>query len=134
MSETKNKRNIVFYDGECGFCHSTVSFILKRRKTAFYFIPLQSKKAREMLNAHQIIPDLSTVYYLRENRLYERSSAAMQIAKGLKGLYPLMIIFYVIPPFIRNAVYSGIARRRHKLRKGYCYLPKAEERKFFLDE
>jgi len=64
--------------------------------------------------------------------VYERSSAALQVCKGLKGLYPALVIFYVVPKFLRDAFYNFIAKRRHKLRKGFCVLPTNEERIYFL--
>ncbi|MBD3635881.1 MAG: DUF393 domain-containing protein [Crocinitomicaceae bacterium] len=123
---------IVFYDGECGFCNSTVQFILKKRKRDFYFCALQSELAQKLLSEHDVNIEMDTIYYLKDGKLYERSSAALQISKGLKGLYPILVVFYVIPRFIRDAVYNLIARRRHKIRAGYCALPQPEEQSFFI--
>lgn len=127
----KNKK-VIFYDGDCGFCNSTVQFILKKRKTEFYFMALQHPEANEILKMHNIQINLDTFYYLNHDKVYERSSAALQVSKGLKGLYPALIIFYAVPKFIRDAFYNFIAKRRHKLRNGFCVLPKDEERKYFL--
>lgn len=131
--EPKNiPENLVFYDGDCGFCNSSVQFILSKKKKPFYFIPLQAERTRDLLNPFEITINLDTIYFLSEGKLYDRSSAALRIAKGLKGLYPLLFAFYIVPKFIRDAIYNFIARRRHKLRAGYCMIPKPEDEKYFI--
>jgi len=52
----------------------------------------------------------------------------------MRGAWPLMVIFVIIPPFMRNWVYDFIARRRQKLfgRVESCALLKNEDRKRFL--
>ena len=131
--EHQSKDSIVFYDGDCGFCNSSVQFILNKRKKEFYFSPLQSDFAKNKLEQSGIKINMDTIYYAKSGKVYERSSAAMQICKGLKGLWPIMVIFYVVPRFIRDAVYNSIAKRRHRIRAGYCMLPSAEEQKLFIE-
>lgn len=128
----ENIDSVVFYDGDCGFCNSSIQFILNKRKRRFYFSPLQSEFAEEKLKKFGIKINLDTIYYSKNGKLYERSSAAIQICKGLRGLWPMMLVFYVVPRFIRDAVYNAIARRRHRIRAGYCMIPTPEERKLFI--
>ena len=130
--EQENLDSIVFYDGDCGFCNSSVQFILNKRKKTFYFCPLQSDFAKDRLREAGIKINMDTIYFLKNGKVYERSSAALQICKGLIGLWPMMVIFYVIPRFIRDAVYNAVAKRRHKIREGYCMLPSEEEQKLFI--
>lgn len=133
MSEEKYD-SIVFYDGDCGFCNSTVQLILKKRKREFHFSALQSNFAKKELSQYGILIQIDTIYFTRNGKCFERSSAALQIAKGMKGLYPLLVGFYIIPRFIRDWVYNGIAKRRHRIAKGYCAIPKEEEKKFFIKD
>ncbi|MCG8576018.1 MAG: DUF393 domain-containing protein [Flavobacteriales bacterium] len=130
---TQTKEPIIFYDGDCGFCNTSVQFILNRRKRPFYFSALQSDHAKQRLGEKGIEIKLDTLYYLKNDRVYDRSSAALQIAKGLGGAYPLLMIFYIVPPFIRNWVYNGIAKRRQRIRKGYCVRPTEEESQYFIN-
>ncbi|MBI3135062.1 MAG: DUF393 domain-containing protein [Bacteroidetes bacterium] len=123
---------IVFYDGDCGFCNSAVQFILNKKKTEFYFMALQSDLAKNLLAKHRVIINLDTIYLLKNGKLYNRSSAALQICRGLKGGYPLLFGFYMIPKFLRDPFYNFVARRRHKLRAGYCMMPLPEDTKYFL--
>ena len=134
MSDEFSYDRIIFYDGECGFCNSTVQFILKKRSKDFYFVSLQSDKAKKLLEPHSVIIEVDTIYYLKQDILSERSNAALRILRDIKGLYPLLQIFYLIPRFLRDAIYNSIAKRRHRIRKGFCLTLQEEEKKYFLDE
>lgn len=126
--------NIVFYDGNCGFCNSSVQFILDHKRDAFFFASLQSNHAKKWLSPHGVVINLDTIYFLKAGKLYDKSSAALQIAKGLKGLYPLLFIFYLVPKFLRDLFYTYIAKRRHRIRSGYCMMPDPEDLPFFLKD
>jgi predicted DCC family thiol-disulfide oxidoreductase YuxK len=127
------KNNIVFYDGDCGFCNTSVQFILKRRKNnSIYFTPLQSDFAIDTLKKNQKKINLDTIYFLRKGKMYDKSSAAFQMAKQLKWPYPLAVVFYIVPRLIRDGVYDYIANRRHKLKRGFCVIPNEEEKQFFI--
>lgn len=129
----KNQYNsVVFYDESCGFCSASVQFILEKRKSTFYFCPLQSDLAKELLAPYGIEIQLKTIYYLKDGKVYDRSSAVLRITRGLKGGYPLLYGFYIIPKFIRDAVYDTIAKRRHKIKTSRCLLPSPKEKSFFI--
>jgi predicted DCC family thiol-disulfide oxidoreductase YuxK len=132
IQKSSNYNPILFYDGDCGFCHSSVQFILKHRKRDFYFLPLQSATAEAIIKKHGIKIEMDTMYFLKGDKLYEKSSAALQVCRGLRGGYPLMFGFYIIPKFLRDPFYNFVARRRHRIRSGYCYLPSEEEKQFFI--
>lgn len=123
---------IIFYDGDCGFCNSSVQFILNKKKKPFYFLALQSETAKKILEAKNVVINMDTIYLLKNDKLYNKSSAALQICRGLKGGYPLLFGFYIIPKFLRDPFYNFVAKRRHKLRAGYCMVPLEEDKKYFL--
>jgi predicted DCC family thiol-disulfide oxidoreductase YuxK len=133
LVESKNK--ILFYDGECGFCNSSVQFVLKNKKVNdIFFVTLQSKFAQQILNKKGIQIKLDTLYFLKNDKIYSKSSAGLQLTKELKFPYPLFLGFYIIPKFIRDFVYTSIAKRRHNIRSGFCLLPKENEKKYFLSD
>lgn len=134
FQEVLDLDRIVFYDGECGFCNGVVKFILKYRKVDFYFIALQSRIAQMILSKYNTEVNMSTLYLLENKKLYNRSSAALQIFKNLKFLFPL--IYYgrkLFPKFLRDYIYMKISKYRHRIRPGYCILPKLKEQKFFIE-
>lgn len=118
---------IVFFDGVCNLCNRAVQFIIKRDKhEVFKFAALQSDFAHTQL----VSQDLKVKYgdsfvLLEKGKLYERSSAALRVARHLNGLWPVLYIFIIIPPFIRNVVYHFIAKNRYKWfgKQESCWVP-----------
>lgn len=134
VEEILKLERIVFYDGDCGFCNTSVQLILKNRKADFYFIALQSELAHKVMYLFNEEIKMNTLYLLENGKLYRKSTAAIRIAKNLRKLYPF--VYYVgliVPPFIRDWIYDQVAKRRHKIRPGYCAMPLVEEKRFFPD-
>ena len=127
---------IVFFDGVCNLCDSSVQFIIKRDPNGkFKFSPLQNEKGQEVLSMNELrTSDFDSILLSINGKLYQKSSAALRIAKELNGLWPLMYAFIIVPPFIRNVVYDFIAERRYKWfgKKDACMLPTPEMRSRFL--
>lgn len=127
------KNIILFYDGDCGLCNSSVQFVLKHRKhNAIYFATLQSDLAKQTLNKKGIEIKLDTLYFLKNDKVYHKSTAGLRITSELKFPYPLLKVFLIIPKFIRDTVYSFIANRRHKIQNGFCLLPTELEKELFI--
>jgi predicted DCC family thiol-disulfide oxidoreductase YuxK len=126
---------IVLFDGECNFCNRSVQFIYERdKKGAFRFASLQSKIGAELLSKHGLADlGVSSVVFIKDDKAYIKSSAGLRICKHLKGLWPVMIIFLVVPKFIRDWVYDGIAKRRNKFVKEKCAVPTGEFKARFID-
>ncbi len=135
---TKNQaNNVVFFDGVCNFCNASVHFIIKRDKNdRFKFAALQSDYAKEKLsNYFQENPSQAESIILLENgHVFTQSTAALRIAKHLKGMYPLLYCCIIIPKFFRNFVYDFIAKNRYKWfgKKKECMIPTPEIKSKFL--
>jgi predicted DCC family thiol-disulfide oxidoreductase YuxK len=127
---------ILLFDGECGFCNRSVQFFLKHEKNKkMHFAPLQSEAGKELRKYFEIDEKIDSIILIRNYSAYIKSCAALRLTLYMKGLWPLMTVFLVIPPFIRNRVYDFIARRRMKVfgRVESCELIPLEERGRFLD-
>lgn len=107
---------ILLFDGNCNLCNNSVKFIFKHeKKPTLLFASLQSEKGIELLkqmnnNNH----NLDSIVFIKNRKIYIKSSAALRLALYLKGLYPLLFCLLIIPPFIRNRVYDFIAKNRYK--------------------
>lgn len=134
-SELKDK-TILLFDGYCNLCHSSVQFVLKHeKKSDLYFSSLQSTLGIELLNEYSIDPkETDSLVLIENNKAYTKSSAALRLAKHLKGIYPLAFGFMFVPSFIRNSVYDFIARNRYKWygKKDSCMVPDPDMNKRFL--
>ena len=126
---------VVFYDGECRFCSAVVRFVLRRDRDAlFQFASIQSEAGCELLAEYGVpSPGLDTMYLLEAGQVYERSTAALRIARRLRGYGVAARICLCIPRFIRDFCYRVIARNRHRiLRQNHCFLPTEDQEKRFL--
>ena len=125
---------VVFYDGDCGLCNRSVAFVLKHEKTQIiHFTALQSQFTRDFFKENGWeTPDLSTVYFYDKGNLYQKSTAALKIGSYLKSPRSWMIVFFIVPRFIRDGVYNMIANRRKRIAKGYCVMPKPGDKERFI--
>lgn len=129
--------NLVLFDGDCNLCNKAVQFIIKRdQHSRFRFASLQSSFARDTLSRHgnssgALIPN--TFFLVDGGKLYSRSTAALRVFSALKN-YGWMKVFYLVPTFIRDAVYRFIARNRFRWfgRAETCWVMKPEWRNRFL--
>jgi len=128
---------VILFDGICNFCNGTVNFIIdKDKKKKFKFAALQSEAGQKVLNKFNLnVTDFDTIILTEGSKYYEKSTAALRIAKRLGGIWKLFYVFIIIPTFIRNFFYDIIAKNRYKWfgKRDSCRIPKSEERERFLE-
>ena len=128
--------SVIFFDGVCNLCNNTVQFILKNETDkTFKFCPLQSDFAKKQLEIHgKNNKDLNSIYLLKNGVLYNKSSAALHIAKGLKFPYNLLFGFIIIPKILRDYVYNFVSKNRYKWygKKESCMMPTPELNERFI--
>lgn len=127
--------SVVFFDGVCGLCNTTVDFVLLRdRAHRFRFAPLQGETARQELPEDEL-QRLDTLVLRDSTGIYRRSSAVVRIAWGLPGIWPLLgWLLWLVPLPLRNLGYRIVSRYRLSWfgQKETCRLPTPEERARFL--
>ncbi len=132
----EDNKSLLLFDGVCNLCNSSVQFILLRdKKDRFRFASLQSDYGQNLLREHNLPTETFNSLVLVENgKVYKKSTAALRIARKLKGLWPLLFAFIIIPPFIRNFVYDIIAKNRYRWfgKKEECMLPRPEWKQKFM--
>jgi len=127
---------IVFFDGVCGLCNSSVDFVLRHdRPGRLRFAPLQGEAAARLLPTADR-EDLGSLVLWDEGRMYRRSSAIVRILWRL-GLFWRILggLLWVVPAPLRNAGYRLVAALRYHMfgKKSVCRLPTPAERDRFLD-
>src|SRR5262249_53973400 len=110
---------IILYDGVCGLCNRLNRFVLARDPAGpFRFAALQSPLAAEILGRHGRDPrDLDTLYLVLasgqpDERLLEKSEAALWILRELGGGWRAAGLLRVVPRRVRDLGYDLVARTR----------------------
>lgn len=121
----------------CNLCNASVQFIIRRDPSSrFQFAALQSDFAQGLLKQFELPTDrFHSIVLVQQERVYQRSRAALEIAKGLSGLWPALYAFIVVPPFIRDWLYDLVSNNRYKLfgRQDQCMVPTPELKSRFVD-
>ena len=127
----------MLFDGVCDLCAGSVRFIIARDPGSYFrFASLQSDTGRRLLESHGYEPGaLSSVVLLEGGRSYERSAAALRIARRLSGGWPALGALKVVPRPLRDLVYDWIAANRYRWfgKRDACMVPTPELRARFLD-
>lgn len=136
MSAVWQDHRIVFFDGVCNLCNGTVDFLVRHDKARHLrYASLQSEIGQQMLASFGLqATEFGSFVYLDHGRLRTRSAAALSVAMRLGGLWTLMGVFLIVPPFIRDTVYDWVARNRYRWfgKRETCRLPTPAERALFL--
>jgi predicted DCC family thiol-disulfide oxidoreductase YuxK len=147
ISDSRASRSpaLMLYDGLCGFCNWSVRWVIKRdRHDHFRFAPQQSALAKAVLARHgvdmRVALAANTVYLvlgydLPGELLLCRSDVTVQVLRLLGGGWELLgRLLGAVPRFLRDSVYTLIARIRFRIAGRYdsCPLPSVAERAKFL--
>jgi predicted DCC family thiol-disulfide oxidoreductase YuxK len=127
---------IVFFDGECNLCNTSVNFILDfESDDQFYFCSLNSKIANQILKENFLLVEIpDSIVLLYQNKVYFKSDAVLQISKFLKPPFSFINLFGFIPTTVRDFFYDLIAKYRYKVfgRKDFCRVNSPSLNKKFL--
>ena len=131
---------VVLFDGVCNFCSASVQFIVARDPDGYFrFASIQSDTGKKLMTEHGIpeVPegsDPTSVILIEDGRAFDRSTAALRIARHLHNVWKLLYVFVIVPRFVRNFVYELVAKRRYRWfgKKDMCMVPTPELRERFL--
>jgi predicted DCC family thiol-disulfide oxidoreductase YuxK len=127
---------LVVFDGVCNLCNGAVQFIINHDPSAgFMFTSLQSDIGQQILTQYALPQDdFDSFIYVREQKLYQRSTAALYVLHDLGGIWKVLYGFIIIPRPIRDWVYDRIAKSRYSLfgKRDSCMIPTPALKKRFL--
>lgn len=124
-------RAVVFFDGVCGLCNSTVDFLFSHdRRQRLACAPLQGTTA-ELLLPTATRQELNTlVLRLPDGRQHVRSAAVVRILWRLGGVWKTAAAgLWLIPRPLRDLGYRLVAKSRYRLfgRRETCRLPTPDD-------
>ena len=131
------EKTVVLFDGVCNLCNGSVLFIIKRDAQAkFKFASLQSDYGAAQMKRFNIQAHaLNSVLLIKNDRLFQKSNAALEIASMLDGLWPALYAFKIVPLFIRDFIYDWIAKNRYHWfgKNEACMIPTPAMKARFID-
>ena len=138
IQDLPQDKKIILFDGVCNLCDSSVQYVIKHdKKDRFRFVPLESELGQKILKHIGINPihTDSIVLYEPGISYYYKSTAALEIAKGLSGIFTLAAVFKILPTGIRDTVYDYVAKNRYNWygKKEACMIPTPELKAKFLE-
>ena len=138
MAQLPKDKKLILFDGVCNLCNNSVQYVIKHdKKDRFRFAALQSDLGKQIIEKEGIDSSKtdSIILYSHENGYKIKSTAALHIAKNLNFPVNLMVLFLIVPAFIRNWFYDYIAKNRYKWygKQEHCMIPTPELKAKFLD-
>lgn len=131
----EKKESYVIFDGACGFCNASALWIAKHdvdhhflliSNVSAFGLQLLKEHGLEQVSPHSII--LIDAY----DAVFVKSRAIRKIMEVIRGYSFFKILMKVIPLFLQNMVYDGIARFRKRIPIGRsCELPDEKLRRRF---
>lgn len=106
---------LVLFDGICGLCHHFVRLLLKiDRKEKLKFASLQSQIGHHFLQQEGLSSQkLESVLFIKEGKIYQKSTAVLQLLYTLGYPWRLLFVFVIIPQRWRDWMYLWIAEKRY---------------------
>ncbi len=122
MSEP-SPQPVLLYDGECGLCNRVVLLLLRTDRAArLKFAPLQSAPAQAYLRSQGLpTADFDSLVFVVDWRQPGahaprlRTEGALAAAAVAGGVWRLVTWMRVLPAWLRDPFYKGVARFRYAL-------------------
>lgn len=113
---TNKKKAIILFDGVCNLCNSSVQFVIKHdNKNQFLFASLQSDASKKLLlQFNYENPKMMSIVLIEDNIVYDKSTAALRIAKKLRRPWNFLYKFIILPKAMRDFIYNIIAKNRYR--------------------
>jgi predicted DCC family thiol-disulfide oxidoreductase YuxK len=128
---------VILFDGVCNLCNGFVQFLIERDpKRRYRYASLQSETGQALMRSAGLPADeINTVVLMEEGKAYTHSDVALRVARHMVGLWPLATVLYIVPKFLRDAIYNWVARNRYRWfgKKEACMVPTPELKSLFLD-
>lgn len=131
IQDLPSEKKIILFDGVCNLCEASIVYVIKHdKKDIFRFVALQSDLGQRIvkhigINTNHID---SVILYEPGVAYYYKSSAVVEIAKGLSGIFTWFTLFQILPTVFRDYVYDYVAKNRYKWygKKQECLVPNKE--------
>jgi predicted DCC family thiol-disulfide oxidoreductase YuxK len=128
---------VLLYDGVCALCNRFVRWIVRHdRHGTMRFATLQGDLGQEAIRLMPQLATVDSVVLLYRDGAFVRSTAVLEVARYLGGIWLFALAGYLVPRIVRDALYDAVARRRYRLfgRHESCPVPPPEMHARFLED
>ena len=135
---------VLLYDGTCGFCASSVQFVLRQERAGrtLRFASLQGETGQSVFRRHPELAGVDSLIWYEDGGgaagdvVLVRSDGILAVARYLGGPWAALArVGRLVPRAVRDAMYDFVARNRYRIpgKARACLLPTPDERRRFLD-
>lgn len=131
------KFDLILFDGECNLCSFWVQFVSKWDKSEKYkFASLQSSFSKKTLKKYNHNKKMNTIVLIKNDVLYEKSTAILKIIKNCAFPVSLLYVFILVPKIIRDPFYSIVSKYRYIIfgKKLNCEIPDKLNKETLVDK
>ncbi len=127
---------MLVFDGDCGFCHRAVQFILAHeRRTDLLFVPRSSALGLSLREQYHL-QNVESLLWIDNDRAFIEWQAVAHTAAYVGGIYGRMAsVAGLLPAALLNAAYRAIAfiRKRLTAPPRHCLLLTAAQQTRFRE-
>jgi predicted DCC family thiol-disulfide oxidoreductase YuxK len=107
---------IIIFDGGGQLSAGLVEFINRHgRKAAFMFVPAPSATGGALPSQWGINAlESNALILIKNGQAFTRSDAVVEIARDLKGIWKLGVLFKIIPRRVRETLYAFVTAHRRR--------------------
>ncbi len=113
----KENKKVILFDGECNLCDWSIQLLLNNDPhDIFRFASLQSDLGQKIQDEYGIDSSkMNSVIVIDDYVNYKsQTSAIFSLTRSMGRLWPLFNVFWIVPRFIRDAIYTWITRNRYQ--------------------
>ncbi len=123
-------------DAQCGLCSKGARWIARRdSRQEFKIIPMQSDLGSALMRHYGMDPaDPTSWLYIENGCAFTSLDAFIRVARRIEGIWTVVRVLRIIPPFLQDIMYRLVARNRYKFfgRTDMCNMPDLDVRERLL--
>ncbi len=121
-------KNIVIYDGECGFCNKAILFIaVKDTNNHFLFVSSLSSTGKKILTQNNLVEvSKSSIVVINNTQIFIKGKAVKVISENLNLNSILKKTIAITNVKLLDVGYKIIANNRLSLTNNSCKIPQRE--------
>lgn len=125
-----DSRPLFVFDNVCVLCSGGASLIMRHDREGMIAFTSAQGPIGQALYRHYGLEMDETYLFLARGRASSMSDGYFALVDELGGWWRLLLIFRVVPRFIRDAIYRAVARNRYRWfgRTQACALLTADQR------